>query len=186
MKKLFFIAALAATSFAVKAQDAAQPIKFSLGADVGLPVGDFITSDAKFSDGYSLGLGASLQGTYALDPSLGATLNIGFMSYLPKTVDGEKAESLTAIPILAGIEYNFTPQVFASAQLGYSIYSGKFLKDNDLTLGGFTYAPGIGYRFSDNFSALLKYQGASVKLKGSGEKISGNLSQIGLRIAYTF
>lgn len=186
MKKLFLVAALAAASFASQAQDDATPIKFSLGADVALPVGDFITSDAKFSDGYSLGLGASLQATYALAESLGATLNVGFMSYLPKTVDGEKAESFSVIPILAGIEYNFTPQVFASAQLGYSIYSGKFLKDNDLDLGGFTYAPGIGYRFTENFSALLKYQGASVNLKGGGEKISGNLSQIGLRIAYTF
>jgi opacity protein-like surface antigen len=187
MKKLFFIAALAATSFAVQAQDAAQPIKFSLGAEFALPVGDFINSGGgKLSDLYSFGIGGSVQGTYAASESLGLTLNVGFLSYLPKEVLGEKLPSFNVIPILAGFEYNLTPQVFASAQLGYSIYGGKFLSDDDATMGGFTYAPGIGYRFTENLSALLKYQGASVTAKQGGDKEKGNIGQIGLRVAYTF
>ncbi len=187
MKKFFFIAALTAASFASQAQDDATPIKFSLGADLALPVGDFINSSGgKISDYYSFGIGGSVQGTYAAAESLGLTLNVGFMSYLPKSIGGEKLPSFSVIPILAGIEYNFTPQLFGSAQLGYSIYGGKVLSDDDVTMGGFTYAPGIGYRFTENFSALLKYQGASVNAKSGGEKESGNISQIGLRIAYTF
>ena len=188
MKKVFLIAALAVASFAVQAQDEAKPLTFSVGADVALPIGDFGDSDAKFGDYYSLGLGLSLQGTYALDESLGLTLNAGYLSYLPKKIGGEKLPSLGVIPILAGIEYNFTPQVFASAQLGYSIYTGKFLSDDDLKMSGFSYAPGIGFRFTPNFSAMLKYQGTSAKVKydGGGESESGNISHLGLRIAYSF
>ena len=190
MKKVFLIAALAVASFAVNAQDA-SPIKFSVGADLALPVGDFIDNDAfevKFNDVYSWGAGLSLQGTYAVDESLGLTLNLGYLNYFGKDYEGEKAESLGVIPVLAGIEYNFTPQVFASAQLGYSFYTGKFLSDSDLKMNGFTYAPGIGFRFTPNFSALLKYQGASVKIKedGGDESLKGNLNHIGLRLAYTF
>jgi len=115
-------------------------------------------------------------------------LNAGYLSYLPKKIGGEKLPSLGVIPILAGIEYNFTPQVFASAQLGYSIYTGKFLSDDDLKMSGFSYAPGIGFRFTPNFSAMLKYQGTSAKVKydGGGESESGNISHLGLRIAYSF
>lgn len=191
MKKVFLIAALAVASFSLKAQDEVKPLKFSIGADVALPVGDFIDSDLfglKFSDVYSLGLGLSAQGTYALDESLGLTLNVGYMSYLGKEVGGEEVESLGVVPVLAGIEYNFTPQLFASAQLGYSFYTGKFLSDSDLKMNGFTYAPGIGYRFTPNFSAMLNYRGSSVKIKedGGSESVKGNLSQIGLRVAYSF
>lgn len=189
MKKVFLIAALAVASFSVKAQDETKPLKFSIGADVALPVGSFIDNDVfdvKFSDLYSVGIGLSAQGIYALDESLGLTLSAGYMSYLAKDFDGEKMESMGVIPVLAGIEYNFTPQLFGSAQLGYSFYTGKFLSDSDYSMNGFSYAPGIGYRFSPNFSAMLKYQGTSVKIKGDGESVKGNLNQIGLRVAYNF
>jgi hypothetical protein len=189
MKKTFLIAALAVASFSVKAQDESKPLTFSIGAEAALPVGDFVSNDVfgvKFSDVYSFGAGLSLQGKYALDESLGLTLNAGYISYFEKEYQGEKIGSLGVIPILAGIEYNFTPQVFASAQLGYSIYTGKLLSDNDLDMSGFSYAPGIGYRFTPNFSAMLKYQGSSVKIKSGSESENGNLSHIGLRLAYSF
>ena len=188
MKKVFLIATLAVASFSLKAQDEAKQLKFNVGADVALPVGDFIEGGTKFSDLYSIGLGLSVQGVYSLDESLGLTLSAGYLNYMGKKIGGEKVESLGAIPILAGIEYNFTPQVFASAQLGYTIYTGKLLSDADLKMSGFSYAPGIGYRFTPNFSAMLKYQGTSAKIKadGGGGSESGNLSHLGLRVAYTF
>ena len=189
MKKTFLIAALAVASFSVKAQDESKPLTFSIGAEAALPVGDFVDNNVfgiKFNDIYSFGAGLSVQGKYALDESLGLTLNAGYISYFEKEYQGQKAGSLGVIPVLAGIEYNFTPQVFASAQLGYSIYTGEFLSDSDLDMSGFTYAPGIGYRFSPNFSAMLKYQGASVKIKDNSASEKGNLSHIGLRIAYSF
>ena len=190
MKKLLFVVAFAAAGMSVKAQDEdSKPLKFSIGADVALPVGDFIESGAgKFSDYYSLGLGGSVQAAYALDTDLALTFSVGYMSYMAKETDGFKPESLGVIPVQAGIEYNFTPQFFASAQLGYNIYTGKLLSDSDAKMSGFSYAPGIGYRFTPNFSAQLRYQGASVKIKpdGGGDSESGNLSQIGLRVAYSF
>jgi opacity protein-like surface antigen len=190
MKKLLFVVAFAAATVSVKAQDEdAKPLRFSLGADVALPMGPFVDKDVfgDFSDNFSLGLGASAQVAYALDTDLGLTFSLGYMSYMPKEIDGEKGESLGVVPVQAGIEYNFTPQFFASAQLGYNFYTGKALSDSDLKMSGFSYAPGIGYRFTENFSAQLRYQGASVKIKDdASNSLKGNLSQIGLRIAYSF
>ncbi|MBC7935619.1 MAG: porin family protein [Rhizobacter sp.] len=186
MKKVFLFAALAVASFAVQAQDESKPLTFSVGAEAALPIGDFVDSPIKFSDIYSFGAGLSLQGKYALDESLGITLSAGYISYFEKEYLGEKPGSLGVIPVLAGIEYNFTPEIFASAQLGYSIYTGKYL--DDAKMSGFSYAPGIGYRFTPNFSVQLKYQGTSAKIKfdDGGESDSGSLSHIGLRIAYSF
>jgi hypothetical protein len=188
MKKTLLIAALAVASFSLKAQNESKPLTFSIGAEAALPVGDFGDSQVKFSDLYSFGAGLSLQGKYALDESLGLTLSAGYISYFEKEYLGIKPGSLGVIPVLAGIEYNFTPQVFASAQLGYSIYTGKNLSDNDAKMSGFSYAPGIGYRFTPNFSAQLKYQGTSAKVKydNNSSSESGNLSHIGLRLAYSF
>ncbi len=189
MKKLFFSAALVAASFASFAQDdAAKALTFGVGVDVAMPIGKFgKNTEEKFSDLYSLGIGGSVQAKYALDEQLGITLSLGYMSYMPKTIEGEKVPSFSAIPILAGIEYNFTEQIFASAQIGYTIYGGKLLSDDDVKLAGLSYAPGIGFRFAENFSALLKYQGTSATLKAGDFKETGNnISQIGLRLAYNF
>ena len=188
MKKLFFSAALVAASFITFAQDDAKALKFGVGLDVAMPMGKFgKDTDVKFGDYYSLGIGASVQGIYSLDEQLGLTLSLGYMSYMPKSIAGEKLPSFSAIPVLAGIEYNFTEQVFASAQIGYTIYGGKLLSDDDVKAAGLSYAPGIGFRFAENFSALLKYQGTSATFKSDGVKVTGNnISQIGLRVAYNF
>lgn len=162
MKKFLFASVLALVSFGAFAQDE-KPLKFSLGADVALPMGDF----GKAS---SLGIGGSAQANYNLDESLALTLNAGYMNYTYKSSVGGGSAGI--VPVLAGIEYNFTPQVFGSGQLGMSFST---------TSGGgssFTYAPGVGFRFGENFSALLKYQAWS--------KSSVTSSQIGLRLAYSF
>ena len=90
-----------------------------------------------------------------------------------------KGADFGLIPVLAGIKYSFTPQVYASAQLGVSFSTEKDGGSN------FTYAPGIGYKFSENFDILAKYTGYSVKSSGSGSK-STSLNTGGIRLAYTF
>ena len=89
-----------------------------------------------------------------------------------------KDQSLTVIPIMAGIRYSFTPMFYGSAQLG----TGIFTKDKNISASSsssaFAYAPGIGYKFTDNFDAELKYQSYS--------KNSVTNSAFGLRLAYTF
>ena len=169
MKKLIFATLFAVASLGAAAQDNTSNLRFSVGLDGALPMGDW-------KDSYSFGIGGSAQVNYWLDPSLAITGQAGYMSYSGKetTVAGVtyKPKALGAIPVLAGIEYNFTPQVFASAQLGMSFFSGS--GDGS----AFTYAPGIGFRLGDNVSALVKYQAWS--------KNSATNGQIGLRLAYSF
>lgn len=170
MKKLFFIVALSVASVAaVKAQDT-KPLKFSLGLEAALPVGDF-------ADGYSFGIGGSVQADYSVAEKLALTLNAGYISFSGKTVEVFPGTSLKLptvgfIPVLAGFKYALTEQLYGSAQLG-----ATFADEKDSGTA-FTYAPGLGYKFSENFDALLKYTGYSSDGSSTGT--------VGLRIAYTF
>lgn len=162
MKKFLFATVLALVSFGAFAQNE-KPLTFSIGVDGALPMGDF-------GKAASFGIGGSFQGNYNLDESLALVLNAGYMNYSYKSSVG--GGNAGVVPVLAGIEYNFTPQVFATGLLGMSFST---------TSGGgssFTYAPGIGFRFAEKFSALLKYQAWS--------KSSVTNSQVGVRLAYSF
>ncbi len=164
MKKLFFIAALTAASFAGKAQDEAQPLAFSIGLEAALPMGNL-------ADYVSFGIGGSAQVDYTIAPTLALTLNAGYIHMSAKD-DFPGLSSVGYIPVMGGIKYAFTEQLYGSAQLGATFYSKS---------GGgtsFTYAPGIGYKFSPNFDILLKYTGWSQK--------DVEESALGLRLAYTF
>mgnify|MGYP006342535795 FL=1 len=162
MKKLFVITALLGVTFAATAQnDSKKPFRVSIGAEAGLPMGDY-------GDYYSAVFGGSLQSEYSLDDNLAATLNAGYLNFSGKNGSGSDG----FVPVMAGIKYNFTEKVFAAGQLGlmFSTASG----------GGsaFTYSPGVGYQISSNISALVKYTGWS--------KNSVNGSMVGLRLAYSF
>ncbi len=136
---------------------------FSLGVELALPVG-------VFGDLYSFGIGASGQGNFKIDNDLALTAYAGYINYSLKDTYGNG--SIGYIPVLGGIEYDFSPKVFASAQLGLTFYSGG---------GGgsaFTYSPGIGLRLSRSITALLKYTAQSKNEATSGA--------IGLRAAYNF
>lgn len=184
MKKFLFATVLALVSFGAFAQDE-KPLTFSIGVDGAVPMGNWFNSGTgKFSDFYSLGFGGSAQANYNLDESLALTLNVGYISYMPKTISSVKMPSFSVVPVMAGMEYNFTPQIFASAQLGYSFYGGKAIDGGSLS--GFSYAPGIGFRFAEKFSALLKYQGTSAKWKEGSVSEKGSFSHLGIRLAYSF
>lgn len=165
MKKLLFAVVLAAASFAVQAQDATRPLRFSLGLEAALPVGDF-------ADVSSFGIGGSVQADYTVAEKLALTLNAGYISFSGKTINGFKLDATGFIPVLAGFKYALTEQLYGSAQLGLTF------SDEDGGGSVFTYAPGLGYKFSDNVDALLKYTGYS--------RNNSSISTVGLRIAYTF
>lgn len=164
MKKLFFIAALTAASFGVQAQDT-SPLKFSLGVEAALPIGDF-------ADVSSFGIGGTVQADYMAAESLALTLNAGYISFSGKTILGQKLDASGFIPVLAGIKYYFTPQLYGSGQLGVTFGDEKGAGSI------FTYAPGLGYKFSENFDGLIKYTGYS--------QSGGSISTVGVRLAYTF
>ena len=172
--------AIVAIAFSANAQDSKSDkhLKFSVGVEAGLPLGDF-KEVSKF------GIGGSVQGEYAVMESLGLTLNAGFLSFAGKTVDlggfgSVKYGSTKLIPVLAGAKYYFTEKVYGHAQLGVSFLSYKDTGEDAETSSSsaFTYAPGIGVMATENIDILLKYQSAT--------KNGSSLSFLGLRVAYTF
>lgn len=169
MKKSLFILTLVISSFAVIAQDeSGKVLKFSIGVDAALPLGDW-------DNIYSFGIGGSAQADYMVAPELGLTLHAGYLNLSGKDYNvlgtNAKYPSLGLVPVLAGIKYYFSPKFYGSAQLG-----ATFVTEGGGSL--FTYAPGIGYYFSENLDAGIKYTGMS----DDGESVS----LLGLRIAYTF
>jgi hypothetical protein len=166
MKKFFLSTAmLIAVVVTVNAQSTeSKTLKFSVGVEAGLPLGDF-------KEGWKFGIGGSAQGEYAAAEKLGVTLNAGFLSFTGKTIEGDKVPSMSVVPVLAGAKYYFTEKVYGHAQAGISFFNNG---------GGsaFTYSPGIGIKAGENIDVLVKYQAAS--------KSGSTVSFIGARIAYNF
>ncbi len=174
MKKVLLSVAIVAAAFGASAQkNDASKLKFSVGVEAAAPIGDF-------GDASSFGIGGSVQGDYWVAPELAITLNAGYINFIGKdqkfAVPGGtitvKGADFGLIPVLAGIKYNFTPQLYGSAQIGAAFST----ESNGGTL--LNYAPGVGYKFSDHVDALLKYTGYS--------KDSHTSSAVGVRVAYTF
>lgn len=164
MKKRFLILSLILVSIiALNAQS--KKVRstnniFSLGAEISLPTG-------LFNDVYKFGLGASAQGGFPVSAKTFLTLNSGYISYLFKNNYGGGSEGF--IPVLGGVEYNFSQIIFGSAQAGFTFY----------TAGGgqaFTYSPGVGFRLNKRFAALIKY---TSKIKNA---LSSNA--VGVRLSY--
>ncbi len=185
MKKFILSIAVTALVFNVSAQKSSsddQPLKFSIGIEAALPLGDF----GKVS---SFGIGGTAQVDYTIKESLAVTLNAGYISFSGKSttipaysIGGVTVPATTIkygnvgyIPVLAGVKYSFTDALYGSAQLGLTIASASGGGESSST---FTYAPGVGYKFTENIDALLKYTGYSAN--------GGSTSTIGLRVAYTF
>ncbi|WP_255154742.1 outer membrane beta-barrel protein [Ferruginibacter sp. HRS2-29] len=166
MKKLILsFAVIAIASLGASAQ---SNLKFGIGVDGQLPIGDF-------NDAYKIGFGGSVKANYSLDATLDLTLSAGYISFSGKDIPNTnlKYANFDMIPVLAGIEYNFgASKVYASAQLG----AGFGTKSGSKT--AFAYAPGVGYKFTPNLDLLLKYTGYSYK--------GGTNSTVGLRLGYTF
>lgn len=177
MKKVLLSAALiVAVAFganAQKSEDGAK-LKFSVGLEAALPIGDFGLAS-------SFGIGATAQANYNVAENIDLTLNAGYISFAGKDqtfsypgipTQTIKGEATGFIPVLAGLQYQFGGGLYGSAQLGLTFGSGAGSGSI------FTYAPGVGYKISDNIDALLKYTGYS--------QTGGSLSTVGLRVAYTF
>jgi hypothetical protein len=162
--KLLLLAVLLVVTLTVNAQKSdVKPFKIGAGALIGLPVGDV-------SSVTSLAYGVDLLGEYSVDSSFAVTFSAGYLDFAKKS--GFSGFKMGLIPVLVGGKYNFSDQLYGSAQIGlsFSTESG----------GGsaFTFAPGIGYKISDNFDLLLKYQSAS--------KNGGSTSFLGVRAGLSF
>jgi hypothetical protein len=173
MKKITIFSLLICSVLFVNAQDKNSGkgnLKFSAGAELGLPIGDF-------GDAYSVGFGASAQGDYHLTEKLALTLNAGYITYSGKSIDlgilgSIKPDNFNFIPVLAGAKYWITDNFYGAAQAGLSFWSAGEINGSE-----FTFAPAVGYKFSQ-IDVQLKYN--SVMAEGS------SLNNLGLRVAYNF
>ena len=161
--KLLLVVVLLVFAGSIYAQSKDEnPFKIGVGAMIGLPMGDA-------SDAANLAYGVDLMGEYSVASACAITLSAGYQDWSYKTGFSDGG----MIPILAGVKYDFNEKIFGSAQAGLS-FSTASGSDGS----AFTFAPGVGYKISDKFDLLLKYQSAS--------KNSANLSFLGLRAGYTF
>jgi len=168
MKKILLLlvvlSAVVFNSFAQSKSDDAA--KFSIGIDPGLPVGNA-------SDAYTFGLGIDLKYDLPVATSTFFNVSAGYTALFTKSAlkDIGAKSTYGYIPLKVGIKYYVDDAFFVEGQIGatFSTESG----------GGtaFAYAPGVGYKFSDAVEGGVRYEGWSH---------DGSLSQIALRIAFSF
>ena len=169
MKKiLLLLVVLCAVAFNTFAQMSKSDNvgKFSIGIDPGLPVGSA-------SDAYTFGLGIDLKYDIPVATSTFFNVSAGYTALFTKSALKDLGAKSTYgfVPVKVGIKYYVDDAFFVEGQIGatFSTESG----------GGtaFAYAPGVGYKFSDAVEGGIRYEGWSH---------DGSLSQIALRIAFSF
>jgi len=172
MKKLLLSSIVLTLSFfGAKAQMAQGDFHFGAGLNVGLPLGDFKTTN-------SFGIGAHIQGEYNFTENITGVATTGYTAYFGKTLsfddgfggtESVKAPTVGLIPILVGARFYPVEQFFVGAQAGLGILTG-----GGSSTSGFDYYPQIGYN-ADDFQVILGYNGIST----NGSTLS-NLSLTGI------
>ena len=161
MKRLIVAMAVIALSTAtLQAQNKISTKKtvISIAGNIGIPT----------SEGYSFAAGGDIQADFGVAEGLAITLSGGYENYSVKSSFG--GGSGYFIPVLAGAKFPFSTNLYGHAQLGYGFGKGGG--------GAFAYAPSVGYNFSPNFDASLKYLAFS--------KSGSTLGSVNLRLAYNF
>lgn len=147
--------------------------KIGIGANLGLPVGEF-------ADSYKTGYGGYLKVLLGVSEDGYITFTSGYSSHALKSSSTIYFKSGTAaiIPIMAGYRHNFSG-FYIEPQIGLSNYrlnltgiGGTVVKSHET---GFTFCAGIGYSIS-GFDIGARYEGGSVDLS--------RFSLVGLRIGY--
>ncbi|HWZ36199.1 MAG TPA: hypothetical protein VNW51_08580 [Mucilaginibacter sp.] len=193
MKSTFKITALvlafAGLTFGAKAQSnptstKTTGIRYSIGADAGIPTGNL-------SDSYNWNLGGSLQADIPVAKQLFVTVNAGYNNLFAKdvTVAGvtAKGTNLQLLPVKAGLKYFPVGNFYVQGEAGASFLLNKsdFAGVDNSTL--FTYAPQVGYQFPLGGSSFLD---AGVRFENTTKLYSNiddsKLHFVSLRVAYGF
>jgi hypothetical protein len=180
MKKIITSVIVAISLISVSSVSKAQDGRFSIGAEIGIPMGDF-------GDAAGLGIGGSIRYEAPMGDNIGLTGTAGYISFGGKTISGVKLESSYLIPLQAGLKYYFDEQqsgFYAQAELGFHMYkstevtldiiNGTFTT-KDKTKAAFSYAPEVGYHM-ESLDLGLRYQMVSTE--------GNTTSYLGIRIAY--
>ena len=126
--------------------------QFSIGAELGLPVGNF-------SNISNPGFGASARYEAALTGQLNWTASVGFLSFGGKSYLGGAYGTTSIVPIVGGLKYYITEAnngIYVAADLGLNIVGYSIAFPNQGNGQGVTFAtsstsrfgfsPGVGYR----------------------------------------
>jgi hypothetical protein len=171
-KQLLTIAVviLSLSSYAQKGNNA-----LGLGADVGIPTGDF-------NDLCTVGFGGYLKGLFGVGRSGHVTLTYGYTTYKVKeairNAAGVDKLNVGIMPMLIGYRHN-AGGLYLEPQLGYGIYSARAKlgnvtgSDSD---GAFAWAIGGGFAMEKGFDFGMSYQSLS--------KDGSSNSWVSLKIGY--
>jgi hypothetical protein len=147
----------------------AQSGRLSLGAELGLPMGDF-------GDAASTGFGGSLRYEHPMGDNIGLGLTAGYMMFGGK----DEGPDWTMIPVQAFLKYYFMEQqsgFYGAAHIGIHSTTIDFGDLGDASSTDMSYAPEVGYHLA-SIDVGLRYQ--MIATEGS------TTSYLGLRLAYVF
>jgi hypothetical protein len=172
MRRILLLTVLivsAVTASFAQTSKPSQTGKFSIGVNPGLPVGDA-------SDISSFAIGGDLKYSIPAAPNFDVSLSAGYSVFIGKTIDigGTSVDigNLKAIPVKLAGRYGFNGPIGFFGEVGLG---AAFIQDGGGT--AFLYAPGVGYAANGGFEVGVRYEGWSK---------NGTISQIGLRVAYSF
>ncbi|HVW14652.1 MAG TPA: hypothetical protein VHB54_12530 [Mucilaginibacter sp.] len=196
MKNLFkftaVVAAFAGLAYSANAQSTSTSaaktatsngVILSIGADAGIPTGNF-------SNSYDWNLGGSIQADIpVVQNQLFVTVNAGYNNFFGKSNiagTGLDAPNVQLLPVKAGLKYFPVSHFYIQGEAGVAFVLNK----SDLNFGNsaaFIYAPQIGYQFPLGGKSYLD---AGVRWESSA-KFTSNIDDskinfFGLRVAYAF
>lgn len=172
MRKVLLLAVLIVSTVTVSFAQASKSKdrgKFSIGIDPGLPVGDA-------SNYSSFAIGGDLKYALPAATNFDVSLSAGYDVFIGKTVTiggfSATAGNVKGIPVKLAGRYNFNGSTGFFGEFGVG---AAFIQDGGGT--AFVYAPGVGYALDGGFEVGVRYEGWSK---------NGTVSQIGLRLGYSF
>ncbi len=175
MKNNIRLALIGLFTFACSSAFAQGRPALSIGAELGIPVGDLNATQ-------KIGLGGSLKAAFPVFEGGAFTISGGIIRFSGDEYRGPsdliiKRPALNLIPIKAGLKYMVSPSGFyMEPQLGYTVINNPGA--NTSASGGFTYAYNIGYMLSRQLDVAARYEGLS--------RNGSNLNHIGFRLGYNF
>jgi len=172
---LLLFALLLFSATTLKAQNTTN---LSVGAEIGLPSGNFSGISA-------IGTGASIKLDLPVSNQFALTFNACFMNFFGRRNQVLTVKDLTYIPLKAGLKYYLSEGFYAEAQFGV----GLPINEGQKTL--FVWSPGLDNIFKLRGKGLLdvgiRYEGWTSK-NDEVQFLNSSSSKgfAGLRVAYTF
>lgn len=182
------VLAFAGLSFSAKAQTTptstttttSSGIRYSIGVETGLPVGNF-------KDLHNWNLGGSVQADIPVASQLFVAVNAGFNNFYGKTVAGIKAPDVQLLPVKAGLKFFPVANFYIQGEAGAAFLLNKADFYNNKSTA-FVWAPQVGIQFP--VSANGNFIDAGIRYESTSNYVTNidnsKVKFVGLRLAYGF